>query len=76
MYINESDDVPGNFPQALYLNDAVVTGVLHYLLIKVLLAAHNPRTPKLGPGQAKAAKTINEEIRKTVKMVCGVAEVW
>ncbi|KAL3600360.1 hypothetical protein FPOAC2_04598 [Fusarium poae] len=74
MYINESDDVPGVFPQALYLNDAVVTGVLHYLLIKVLLAAHNPRTPKLGPGQAKAAKTINEEIRKTVKMVCGVAE--
>lgn len=75
MYINDSDDVPGNFPQALYLNDAVVTGVLHYLLIQVLLAAHNPRTPKLGPGQAKAAKTINEEIRKTVKMVCGVAEV-
>ncbi|RGP80923.1 hypothetical protein FLONG3_973 [Fusarium longipes] len=74
MYINESEDVPGNFPQALYLNDAVVTGVLHYLLIKVLLAAHNPKTPKLGPGQAKAAKTINEEIRKTVKMVCGVAE--
>lgn len=75
MYINESEDTPGIFPQALYLNDAVVTGVLHYLLIQVLLAAHNPRTPKLGPGQAKAAKTINEEIRKTVKMVCGVAEV-
>ncbi|KAJ4139936.1 hypothetical protein NW768_001286 [Fusarium equiseti] len=75
MYINDSEDAPGNFPQALYLNDAVVTGVLHYLLIQVLLAAHNPRTPKLGPGQAKATKTINEEIRKTVKMVCGVAEV-
>ncbi|GKT98070.1 unnamed protein product [Fusarium langsethiae] len=74
MYINESDDVPGVFPQALYLNDAVVTGVLHHLLIKVLLAAHNPRTPKLGPGQAKAAKAINEEMRKNVKMVCGVAE--
>ncbi|KAH6956800.1 hypothetical protein DER45DRAFT_506193 [Fusarium avenaceum] len=72
MYINE--DAPGSFPQALYLNEAVVTGVLHHLLIKVLLAAHNPRTPKLGPGQAKAAKSINEEIRKTVKMVCGVAE--
>ncbi|KAM0332905.1 hypothetical protein ACHAPQ_005504 [Fusarium lateritium] len=72
MYINE--DASGNFPQVLYLNDAVVTGVLHHLLIQVLLAAHNPRTPKLGPGQAKAAKSINEEIRKTVKMVCGVAE--
>lgn len=72
MYINT--DASGIFPQALYLNDAVVTGVLHYLLIQVLLAAHNPRTPKLGPGQAKAAKSINEEIRKTVKMVCGVAE--
>lgn len=73
MYTNT--DASGIFPQALYLNDAVVTGVLHYLLIQVLLAAHNPRTPKLGPGQAKAAKSINEEIRKTVKMVCGVAEV-
>ncbi|KAF4998544.1 hypothetical protein FGRMN_3071 [Fusarium graminum] len=72
MYINM--DGPGVFPQAFYLNDAVVTGVLHYLLIQVLLAAHNPRTPKLGPGQAKAAKSINEEIRNTVKMVCGVAE--
>ncbi|KAF4999549.1 hypothetical protein FDECE_11470 [Fusarium decemcellulare] len=72
MYINES----GNdmFPQALYLNDAVITGVLHYLLIQVLLAAHNPKIPKLGPGQAKAFRTINEEIKKTVKMVCGVAE--
>ncbi|KAF4345994.1 hypothetical protein FBEOM_16 [Fusarium beomiforme] len=73
MYINEHPD-SGSFPQALYLNDAVATGVLHYLLIQVLLAAHNPRIPKLGPGQAKAAKSINEEIRKTVKMVCGVAE--
>ncbi|KAM0561067.1 hypothetical protein ACHAPJ_003568 [Fusarium lateritium] len=73
MYINA--DGPGNFPQALYLNDAVVTGVLHYLLIQVLLAAHNPKIPKLGPGQAKASKLINEEIRNTVKMVCGVAEV-
>ncbi|KAF4451098.1 hypothetical protein F53441_5878 [Fusarium austroafricanum] len=33
MYIN--DDAPGSFPQALYLNDAVVTGVLHYLLIQM-----------------------------------------
>ncbi|KAJ4263896.1 hypothetical protein NW762_005933 [Fusarium torreyae] len=72
MYINA--DGPGNFPQVLYLNDAVVTGVLHYLLIQVLLAAHNPKIPKLGPGQAKASKLINEEIRNTVKMVCGVAE--
>ncbi|KAF4972291.1 hypothetical protein FSARC_1127 [Fusarium sarcochroum] len=72
MYINL--DGPNSFPQALYLNDAVVTGVLHYLLIQVLLAAHNPKIPKLGPGQAKASKLINEEIRNTVKMVCGVAE--
>ncbi|KAM5375870.1 hypothetical protein ACJZ2D_005792 [Fusarium nematophilum] len=72
MYINE--DGQDMFPQALYLNDAVITGVLHNLLIQVLLAAHNPKTPKLGPGQAKAVRSINEEIKKIVKMVCGVAE--
>ncbi|KAH7271285.1 hypothetical protein NW759_001328 [Fusarium solani] len=72
MYINE--DGNGMFPQAVYFNDAVITGVFHFLLMQILLAAHNPKIPKLGPGQAKAVKKINEDIKKTVKMVCGIAE--
>lgn len=72
MYINEQGN--GIFPEVTYLNDAVVTGVLHYYLIQVLLAAHNPKTPRLGPGQAIAFRATNEEIKKNVRMVCGVAE--
>ncbi|KAL2689969.1 hypothetical protein Neosp_004034 [[Neocosmospora] mangrovei] len=72
MYINE--DGNGMFPQAVYFNDAVITGVFHFLLMHILLAAHNPKIPKLGPGQAKAVKKINDDIKKTVKMVCGIAE--
>ncbi|KPM38397.1 hypothetical protein AK830_g8152 [Neonectria ditissima] len=72
MYINEQSDAV--FPQVTYLNDAVVTGVLHYYLVQVLLAAHNPKAPRLGPGQAIAFRATNEEIKKNVRMVCGVAE--
>ncbi|KAH6982186.1 hypothetical protein BKA56DRAFT_585461 [Ilyonectria sp. MPI-CAGE-AT-0026] len=72
MYFNEHGN--GIFPEVVHLNDAVVIGVLHYYLIQVLLAAHNPKTPRLGPGQAKAFKDTNEEIKKNVRMVCGVAE--
>ncbi|KAF7552455.1 hypothetical protein G7Z17_g4317 [Cylindrodendrum hubeiense] len=66
MYINEQNS--GIFPEVTYLNDAVVTGVLHYYLIQVLLAAHNPKTPRLGPGQAIAFRATNEEIKKNVRM--------
>ena len=65
----------GFFPEELYLNDAVVTGVQHYLLAQVLMAAHNPKAPKLGPGQAMAFRATNEEIKKTVRLICGIAEV-
>ncbi|KAI5464676.1 hypothetical protein BGZ63DRAFT_412202 [Mariannaea sp. PMI_226] len=71
MYINEDN---GIFPEVIYLNDAVVTGVLHYYLVQILLAAHNPKIPRLGPGQAKAFREMNEEIKKNVRMVCGIAE--
>lgn len=72
MYINEES---GIFPEVIFMNDAVVTGVLHYYLVQILLAAHNPKAPKLGPGQAKAFREMNDEIRKNVRMVCGIAEV-
>ncbi|KAH7157787.1 hypothetical protein B0J13DRAFT_542737 [Dactylonectria estremocensis] len=72
MYINaESNNV---FPEVIFLNDAVVTGVLHYYLIEILLAAHNPTAPRLGLGQAASFRSINEAIKRNVRMVCGVAE--
>ena len=73
MYTDNGQD--GFFPEELYLNDAIVTGVQHYYLAQVLMAAHNPKAPKLGPGQAMAFRATNEEIKKTVRLICGIAEV-
>ncbi|CAI6100657.1 unnamed protein product [Clonostachys chloroleuca] len=71
MHVNENSGV---FPEVVYLNDAIVTGMLHYYLVEVLLAAHNPKTPRLGPGQAKSFRETNEHIKKSVLTICGIAE--
>lgn len=63
------------FPREMYLNDAVVTGLQHYHLARILLTAHNPTIPKLGPGQVKAATAMSEEIKQVVRVICGIAEV-
>lgn len=71
-----SQDVgEGLFPEEMYLNDAVVTGVQHYYMSQMLLEAHNPNIPKLGPGQAVACRTADENIKQTVRLICGIAQV-
>lgn len=65
----------GIFPTEIYLSDAVVTGLQHYHLARILLIAHNPEMPKLGPGQVSAFRKTNDEIKKTVRVICGIAEV-
>ncbi|KAI9163571.1 Succinyl-diaminopimelate desuccinylase [Paramyrothecium foliicola] len=62
------------FPVEQYLNDAIVTGIQHMYLTQILMAAHNPKAPKLGPGQAIAAKETNKEIKQIVRKICGIAE--
>lgn len=60
------------FPELLYVADDVVTGLQHYYLAKILLVAHNPRIPRLGPQRAAALKAADAEILHYVRILCGI----
>ncbi|OCL02702.1 hypothetical protein AOQ84DRAFT_348764 [Glonium stellatum] len=62
------------FPEIWLLSDSVVTGLQHYHLARILLTAHNPKVPRLGPGQRAALQLMDEEIKNDVRMLCGMAE--
>ncbi|PHH92040.1 hypothetical protein CDD83_9158 [Cordyceps sp. RAO-2017] len=71
--LHEGDDdggetFSGRLPVRHYLNDAVVTGVQNFHLTKILMAAHDPRAPRLGPGQSLAAQETNLEIKRIVRL--------
>lgn len=75
-YPTYSEDLKDTFfPEEVYLNEAVVTGVHHHFLAEVLLEAHNPKIPKLGPGQAIGLRQTNTNIKELVRRICGIAEV-
>ncbi|EKG17942.1 hypothetical protein MPH_04799 [Macrophomina phaseolina MS6] len=54
IYYREPDGQSVVFPEVWLLSDAVTTGLQHYHLAKILLTAHNPKVPRLGPGQKHA----------------------
>lgn len=47
------------FPEMWLLGDHVVCALQHHHLALILLAAHNPRVPRLGPGQKSALKAMD-----------------
>lgn len=47
------------FPEIWILGNEVVTGLQYYHLTKILLTAHNPKIPRLGPGRAAALKAMD-----------------
>ncbi|KAI0967920.1 hypothetical protein F4678DRAFT_443996 [Xylaria arbuscula] len=61
-------------PEQKYLTDAVVTGVQHYYLARLILEAHNPATLKLGPARKMHLKNIDQELKLIVRAICGIAE--
>ena len=63
------------FPKEVYLSDATIMGVQHYYLARMLLTAHDPNVPKLGPGRIAALEKSNVEIKAMVRTICGIAEV-
>lgn len=77
LYIGRTDngDLSCSLSDERYCNSAVVTGVQHYHLAKMLLAAHNPKVPRLGPSRRMAFNSMNEEIKNTVWAIAGIAEV-
>lgn len=62
------------FPE-IWMNGQVAgTGMLHYRLTKILLTAHSPKIPRLGPGQRAALREADEEIKNDVRTICGIAQ--
>ncbi|OAA57594.1 Zn(2)-C6 fungal-type DNA-binding domain protein [Niveomyces insectorum RCEF 264] len=62
----------GVFPTVMLLNDCHVAARQHNLLSRILLAAHDPRRPHLGPRAAEATKTTNSTIKEHVRSLCGI----
>lgn len=64
---------PGRvFPTIMLLNDCHVAARQHYLLTRILLAAHDPRRPHLGPRAAESTKATNATIQDHVRSLCGI----
>ncbi|KAF2972659.1 hypothetical protein GQX73_g877 [Xylaria multiplex] len=61
-------------PEPKYLSDAVVTGLQHYYLARLVLEAHNPSTLKLGPARKIHLEKLDQEMKRIVRMVCGIAK--
>lgn len=49
----------GQFLQLCYEGDTVVAGVQHYHLSQILLAAHDPTIPRIGPQRKKRERMVN-----------------
>jgi hypothetical protein len=62
------------FPH-IWMNGQIAgTGMLHYRLTRILLTAHSPKIPRLGPGQRAALRAADEQIMNDVRTICGIAE--
>jgi hypothetical protein len=72
VYYKEADDAK-IFPEIWFLHDEHIIGWQHYYITKLLLAAHNPAVPRLGPGRAVALRAIDDEIKGYVRVLCGIA---
>jgi hypothetical protein len=74
LYWREPDVTKGEvFPEICYLSDCHVAGVQHCELAKILLAVYDPTRPKLGPGHVASRRALNQELKKSVLRLCGIA---
>ncbi|KAI1750342.1 hypothetical protein F4782DRAFT_541698 [Xylaria castorea] len=62
-------------PERKYISDAVVTGLQHYYLARLILEAHNPAAPKLGPGRKMHQRKTDQEMKRIVRTICGIAKL-
>jgi hypothetical protein len=72
MYYKDADE-RNYFPEIWFLGDAVVTGMQHYYLARILLTAHNPNLPRLGPASKVALHRMEEEIKSYVRTISAMA---
>ncbi|VUC25234.1 unnamed protein product [Clonostachys rosea] len=60
-------------PDIWLLSDTVTTGLLNYHLVRILLFAFDPRTPRIGPSKARFLQTQKENVQNEVKQLLGIA---
>lgn len=72
MYFREWDN-ENVLPEIWMLSGEGATGLQYYYLTRILLAAHNPKIPRLGPGRVAALRAMDEEIKHHVRLLCGMA---
>lgn len=72
IYFREADE-ENVFPEIWVLSDEVLIGWQHYHIARLLLLAHDPKVPRLGPRRAGALRAIDEEIKSIVRTLCGLA---
>ncbi|KAF5528379.1 hypothetical protein CGCA056_v001392 [Colletotrichum aenigma] len=65
-------DRASTFPDIYYIHDCAVSGRQYLEICKIILLAHDPRTPSLGLGRASYVKAQEEKIRESVRIVCGI----
>ncbi|KAF9875548.1 hypothetical protein CkaCkLH20_06929 [Colletotrichum karsti] len=62
----------GSFPALYYLSDCAVSGRQYLEICKIILLAHDPRTPSLGLGRLSYLRAQEEKIRNAVRTICGI----
>ncbi len=67
-------DANSTFPVFWYLREEIMVGLQHYHIAQLLLSAHNPKVPRIGPGRAAALRKMDEEIREHVKVLAGICQ--
>ncbi|KAJ2993495.1 hypothetical protein NUW58_g1824 [Xylaria curta] len=72
--ISAEDNEDRFLPDSKYISDAVVTGLQHYYLARLILVAHNPNAPRLGPSRKMHQEEIDREMRGIVRTICGMAK--
>ncbi|KAI8292951.1 hypothetical protein K4K59_006033 [Colletotrichum sp. SAR11_240] len=65
-------DRASTFPDIYYIHDCAVSGRQYLEICKIILLAHDPRTPSLGLGRASYVKAQEEKIRESVRIICGI----
>ncbi|UNI22890.1 hypothetical protein JDV02_008734 [Purpureocillium takamizusanense] len=61
------------FPHILYLNHAIVIGVVHCILAQALLMCYDPTLPRVGPSRLAAQEAREDGIRRQLLLLCGTA---
>ncbi|KAI5920646.1 hypothetical protein F4810DRAFT_702816 [Camillea tinctor] len=61
-------------PEVWLFNGFVAAGLQYYYLCRLLLIAHDPKTPRIGIRQKETSRLMEDHIKEYVKIICGIAE--